>query len=165
MVQTRQKERRAWGIAKFVPSLESLSSLGLEGRNLGRHFQDIPDPWGYSKVFARKQKFLLISPCGGTGYKNPSSLEIRKKITKKLQTPPFPVSPQKHEKYTEKSREWPENDHFVIFQYFARIFRDKPGMGDFPIFSFFCRISRLEGFLYSVPPQKDLKVCAHFASL
>ena len=44
---------------KFVPSLESLSSLGLEERNLdvpgilpGR---DVPDPCGCSKVCGKKK--------------------------------------------------------------------------------------------------------------
>ena len=45
---------------------------------------------------------------------------------------------------------------FVIFRYFFRIFGAKPEMGDFVIFSYFLSISRLEGFLYSVPPQGDL---------
>ena len=44
---------------------------------------------------------------------------------------------------------------FVIVRYFFRIFGAKPEMGDFVIFSYFFRISRLEGFLYSVPPRRD----------
>ena len=39
------------GVEKFVPSLESLFSLGFEGENLGWEFcRDVPDPWKCSKL-------------------------------------------------------------------------------------------------------------------
>ena len=59
--------RKGVVVEKFVPSLESLSSLGLEGRNLGmsREFcWDVLDPRGLSKSLCKK-KFARIfrSPC------------------------------------------------------------------------------------------------------
>ena len=50
---------------KFVPSLESLFSLGFEGRNVGcpgNFCRDVPDPWGCSKSSCKKRSCAFFVP-------------------------------------------------------------------------------------------------------
>ena len=61
---------REGAVAKnFVPSLESLSSLGFETMNesgMSREFgRDVPDPWGCSKSLCKKVRahFSFPNPC------------------------------------------------------------------------------------------------------
>ena len=57
--------REGVAIEKLVPSLESLSSLGLEGRDLGcpRHFAGVArTPGGVQKVCARKVRVHVSFP-------------------------------------------------------------------------------------------------------
>ena len=80
------------------------------------------------------------------------------KYEKKSKSPISGLAP-KIRKNTKKFQNWPENDqfgNFSVFSFFVFL-GAKPEMGDFVIFSDFFRISRLEGFLYSVPPQGDRK--------
>ena len=53
------------GVEKFVPSLESLSSLGFEGRNLGcpgNFAGDVPDSGGVKKFVQKKLARTFFSP-------------------------------------------------------------------------------------------------------
>ena len=102
-----------------------------------------------------KSVATLRSPRGASEYKNPSSLEIRKKYEKNTKSPISGLAPKIQKKTTEKSQNWPENDHFCNFSVIFSYFRGQTGNGWFCNFSYFFRISRLEGFLYSVAPQGD----------
>ena len=99
----------------------------------------------------------LRSLWGATEYqKNPQVWKYEKKYEKNYKIAHSGLGP----KNTEKIQKNYENGHFltvfVIFWYFFCTFWAQPSMGDFVNFSDFFRISGLEGFLYSVPPQKNL---------
>ena len=56
---------KGWGVEKFVPSLDSLSSLGFEGGKLGcpRNFAGMSwTPGGVQKVCAKKSSFAFFVP-------------------------------------------------------------------------------------------------------
>ena len=90
----------------------------------------------------------------GIELKKPSSLEIRKKYEKKTKNYEIP-HPGSGPENTKKIQKKYEKGHFraifVFFLYFFRIFGARPRVGDFVVFSYFFRISRLEGFLSSIP--------------
>ena len=54
--------------------------------------------------------------------------------TKILQNPPFRVGPGEHETNKEKSRKWPENDHFRKFSVFFWCFSGPTQDGGFCTF-------------------------------
>ena len=101
----------------------------------------------------------LRSPWGWYRIQKPLKPGNTKKIRKKMTKSPISGLAPKIRKKIPKIY---KNGHFLanfgIFRYFFRIFVAKPEMGESVISSVFFLISRLEGFLYSVPPQGDLNV-------
>ena len=103
----------------------------------------------------------LRSLRGGTEYKNPSSLKIRKKYEKMTKSPISRLGPTNTKKIQKNYKIGQIMTIFVIFRYFFRIFGAKPEMGDVAIFSYFFRISRLEGvFVFCATPERS----QHWAS-
>ena len=95
----------------------------------------------------------LESPGGGTEYKNSSTLEIREKVSNS----PSPVGTRKYEK-----KKQIYNGHcLAVFAnvpvFFGFFSGPSPGWGSLHMLSYIFRISRLEEFLYSVPPPRDHK--------
>ena len=64
-------------IEKFVPSLESLPSLGFRGREAGmsREFcRDVQDPWGCSKSLCKKSSCAFFVPYFSTSNRSYSDI-------------------------------------------------------------------------------------------
>ena len=156
-------------LTSFVPHLNPCSDGNLEPRFGNNGLQTLTTPQKNSKDFPsadsvspqelseNKETHKKTTKNGvvqKTKILKPGNTKKYEEITKS----PHPgLDPQTTKMKYRKITKWPENAHFLNFSIFLWGGGGLSlGWGILYFFVFF-RISRLEGFLFSVPPQGDLK--------